>query len=257
MALPEFLDFPSEPRIGDKYPMTPVVGVPQYVWDGEKWTTQGGTVGGTGVSNDLPLMDGVANAGVSLEWSRDDHVHPSDTSRLAVTDFNTHIQNNRTNISLVGVGSFDIVVPAAAKQARLTGVLWNSGVSNAVVRISIEAGVFPATGYAASGVKYHNAEFGVLTTLVNAPKTGMFIYDGANNIAQPVQFDMTITLARPDVSRVFNCESRCGYFVGGENHHSFYTTYLIPVVSTRVLALRLVGSSNWLAESYLTVEWLG
>ena len=32
-----------------------------------------------------PAMDGVANPGVAVTWSRSDHVHPSDTSRLALS----------------------------------------------------------------------------------------------------------------------------------------------------------------------------
>jgi hypothetical protein len=36
-------------------------------------------------SNVAPLMDGVAGAGTGIVWSRSDHVHPSDTSRLALS----------------------------------------------------------------------------------------------------------------------------------------------------------------------------
>ena len=46
------LDFPSSPTIGQKYPTTPVTGVPQYVWDGEKWITQSGAA-----SNKQPVYD--------------------------------------------------------------------------------------------------------------------------------------------------------------------------------------------------------
>jgi len=31
-------DFPSAPAVGDKYPVAPAAGQPQYTWDGEKWT---------------------------------------------------------------------------------------------------------------------------------------------------------------------------------------------------------------------------
>jgi hypothetical protein len=40
------LDFPSAPTNGQKYPQPPVAGVPVYTWDGEKWTTVPGSVGG-------------------------------------------------------------------------------------------------------------------------------------------------------------------------------------------------------------------
>jgi hypothetical protein len=32
-------DFPASPTVGQKYPASPIAGVPQYNWDGEKWTT--------------------------------------------------------------------------------------------------------------------------------------------------------------------------------------------------------------------------
>jgi hypothetical protein len=32
-------DFPNAPTVGQKYPASPVAGVPTYNWDGEKWTT--------------------------------------------------------------------------------------------------------------------------------------------------------------------------------------------------------------------------
>lgn len=35
-------------------------------------------------STDLPLMDGVATVGVSLEFARGDHIHPNDTSKQAL-----------------------------------------------------------------------------------------------------------------------------------------------------------------------------
>jgi len=36
------LDFPASPSNGQKYPASPIVGVPTYTWDGEKWTAVGG-----------------------------------------------------------------------------------------------------------------------------------------------------------------------------------------------------------------------
>lgn len=41
---------------------------------------------GTGPSTALPLMNGVANAGVSVYFSCGDHVHPTDTSRAPVNN---------------------------------------------------------------------------------------------------------------------------------------------------------------------------
>ena len=47
-------DFPASPSVGQKYPASPVAGVPTYTWDGEKWTTIGGAVsGGLAVCYDI------------------------------------------------------------------------------------------------------------------------------------------------------------------------------------------------------------
>ena len=44
----------------------------------------GGGAGGGTPSTTPPLMDGVASPGTVIQYSRGDHVHPSDTSRLAL-----------------------------------------------------------------------------------------------------------------------------------------------------------------------------
>ena len=40
------LDFPGSPSVGQKFPSSPIVGIPSYTWDGEKWTTAVGTASG-------------------------------------------------------------------------------------------------------------------------------------------------------------------------------------------------------------------
>ena len=54
----------------------------QYGRQSQGWTQVAGG-GGATPSNALPAMDGTANAGTSLLYSRGDHVHPTDTSRQA------------------------------------------------------------------------------------------------------------------------------------------------------------------------------
>jgi hypothetical protein len=72
-------DFPDNPSIGTVYG--------DYTWDGEKWAvTSDGSGGGGGTPSDTnPIMDGVAAPGVSDNYSRGDHVHPTDTSRAAAS----------------------------------------------------------------------------------------------------------------------------------------------------------------------------
>ena len=63
-------DFPNAPTMGQTYQ--------GYTWDGEKWV--GATIA---PSNINPLMNGVAAPGTSVKYTREDHVHPSDISRVA------------------------------------------------------------------------------------------------------------------------------------------------------------------------------
>ena len=53
------LTFPSSPSVGQKYPAPSVVGIPTYVWDGEKWTTVGGNIGNSYVSKGGDVMTGL------------------------------------------------------------------------------------------------------------------------------------------------------------------------------------------------------
>jgi hypothetical protein len=77
------LDFPASPSVGQKYPASPIAGIPQYTWDGEKWTTQGGSIVSATPGTALPLMDAKpALVGVSTNFSREDHVHPVDTKAV-------------------------------------------------------------------------------------------------------------------------------------------------------------------------------
>lgn len=83
------LNFPNSPAPGDKWPSPPVPSLPIYTWDGEKWTTISGSIGGGALappSTLLPLVDATpASTGVSISYSREDHIHPTDTTRAAVT----------------------------------------------------------------------------------------------------------------------------------------------------------------------------
>ena len=83
--------------MGMNFPITPTVGqvFGNYVWDGEKWKIKppsGGGGGGDPPSDALPLMDGVAAAGVLEEYSRGDHKHPSDTFKEATIAAGTTAQ---------------------------------------------------------------------------------------------------------------------------------------------------------------------
>lgn len=291
MDFPPNTAHPAAPAVGDKWPSPPVPNKPVYIWDGVKWTTVDTAIADVvGPSSTLPKMDDrVAATGVEANWSRGDHVHPSDLSKLDViggtvspgplmldyTPGGTLDAVNKAyvdasparfvSISLGGVSSTDITVPATAKIARLTGVLYNAVGATARVQVSMAPGVFITTSsstYVVNGFGYNSLAAGDVIPRTSVAETGFLMHGppSADNLAQPAQFDATITLARPDSSRVFNCESRCSYFSGFDNWHWFLTTYLIASAggtSLNVLALRLLSTSNWSAGSYLSLEWIG
>lgn len=78
------LDFPSNPSNGQTFNSGGVT----WVFDGIKWTVSS-EAGFPAPSNAMPLMDGNAAVGISLLYTRQDHVHPSDTSRAAVSSVPT------------------------------------------------------------------------------------------------------------------------------------------------------------------------
>jgi len=69
-------DFPNTPANGDV--------ANGYTWDGEKWAFTPNPIIAT-PSNVDPFVDGTANPGVLSTYSRGDHVHPSDPSKLSKT----------------------------------------------------------------------------------------------------------------------------------------------------------------------------
>lgn len=61
-----------------------IVGGNIYIWQNNAWTNSGQPSPNTAVpaSNATPLMNGVASAGASSQYSRGDHRHPTDTSKV-------------------------------------------------------------------------------------------------------------------------------------------------------------------------------
>lgn len=60
-----------------------------WLYNGTTWTNSGQALPDVIVtaSDALPLIDGAADAGTSLEYSRGDHRHPTDTTRASQSDF--------------------------------------------------------------------------------------------------------------------------------------------------------------------------
>ena len=76
------LNFPTLPTLNQQYPVPAIPGVPVYTWDGEKWTTYGASITNAFPATALPLMDATpAVVGITSKYAREDHVHPTDTTR--------------------------------------------------------------------------------------------------------------------------------------------------------------------------------
>lgn len=70
------LDFPDAPALGDKYPVPHVAGVPDYMWDGEKWTSveHAHELDLTGF---LPLAGGIMTGDIVLKGDPSAVLHPA------------------------------------------------------------------------------------------------------------------------------------------------------------------------------------
>ena len=79
------INFPASPALNQKWPQPAVAGIPVYTWDGEKWTTVGGSIAAYAPPADaVPLMDATPGlVGTATEYAREDHVHPTDSAIVA------------------------------------------------------------------------------------------------------------------------------------------------------------------------------
>ena len=88
------LDFPVAPLVGDRFPTPSVAGMPQYIWDGEKWTTAANTITTAPPSTGMPLEDNATpQIGVTTKYAREDHVHPSTALKYSAQSLTTTQQS--------------------------------------------------------------------------------------------------------------------------------------------------------------------
>ena len=132
-----------------------------YVWDEDSsdWL-DGGPITSPSPSSTLPLMNGTANAGTGSNYSRYDHVHPSDTSKQDVLVSGTDIKTinsqdllgsgdialqtvlvSGTNIKTINsnsiLGSGDLDVTPDAEDVTFTGTVGNITASDTDVESAI------------------------------------------------------------------------------------------------------------------------
>jgi hypothetical protein len=113
------LNFPDRPVTGQRWPQPAVVGLPIYLWDGEKWTTSQTRASTTDpASNDTPRMDAIAAAGVTRKYARADHRHPGDATKAV--PFNSSFTGTLTAgpIDVARDVKVDGAITSSAKQHR-------------------------------------------------------------------------------------------------------------------------------------------
>ena len=129
------LDFPSSSlSVGQKYPVTPIAGIPQYTWDGEKWTTVGsGSATTAPPASALPLMDATpAVVGVTTKYAREDHVHPTDSSMLQKSANLSDVANVVTARQSIYAAPFDAMAYSGMQINGSTDVSQERGYNNPV-----------------------------------------------------------------------------------------------------------------------------
>ena len=85
------LNFPDAPVNGQIF----TSGGMSWQWDTVKWGQVGSGMAPPPPSLILPSMDGVAQAGVGIAYTREDHIHPTDTSRYAASNPSGYISGNQ------------------------------------------------------------------------------------------------------------------------------------------------------------------
>ncbi len=132
-----------------------------------------------------PAMDGTASAGMSGSWSRADHVHPSDTSKvdkvegkgLSANDFTDALKSKLDGIS---DGANAYVLPNATSET-LGGVTVGQNISVSSGTISV-----PNASTSAVGVSRLSSSVSLDSeTLAATPKAVKTAYDLANSKQSP------------------------------------------------------------------------
>lgn len=107
---------------------------------------------GMSPSNNLPVMNGTAAAGTGVTGARDDHVHPTDTSRASAATLTSHTGNLANPHSVtkaqVGLGSVDDTSDATKNAAIAT--LANKTLDAANCKLGAITGLIKATAGAFS-----------------------------------------------------------------------------------------------------------
>jgi hypothetical protein len=182
-------DFPNSPTNGQKYPASPVAGVPTYTWDGVKWTTVGGAVGGK-----IAVYTDGSNAMTAQLTVVNPPVNPTDAAAKSYADTKVSKAGDTMTGSLTVSGTLTVsggglLVNASSANLTLNKPTYNSG--NAVygstagaLRWALVLGdaTTEAGGNVGSNlaiISYSDAGAGLTTPLQIARSNGQITLSGA------------------------------------------------------------------------------
>lgn len=119
---------------GDAYQVGSGGNYTLYIWSSSQsaWV-QAGTLGTVSPSTSAPLMDGTASAGSQNLYSREDHVHPSDTSRASKEEMDALIKTSQALIDQsFTYRESPAIQDGLARIDKIKGntILWNQLVAN-------------------------------------------------------------------------------------------------------------------------------
>jgi hypothetical protein len=200
-------------------------------------------------SSTTPLMDGVAAIGTGTTWARADHVHPSDTSRVATT---TTVNGHALSSNVV-VSASDLTtgtLPASAEPAHTGGDVTNTAGSLAMTVVGIKGVTVPtlATGY----LYYNGSAFSWTTaggTTTNSLTAGSGLSGTAFNGSAAVTW--TLATAYGDTINPYASKT-ANYFLAAPNGSAGVPTFRaivaadIPTLnqSTTGTAANITATSN-------------
>ena len=92
-------------------------------------------------SSTAPLVDGTASAGSSTDYARADHVHPTDTTRAAVSDLTTHTSDTTAHVTAAERAAWD------AKASTDTATTSANGLMSASDKSKLDGIGAKANGY--------------------------------------------------------------------------------------------------------------
>lgn len=110
----------------------------------------------------VPVMDGTAAVGTSTKYAKEDHVHPSDTSRMTAAQVNAAINQSLQMLLPEDIGAAPIVSDITISS---TGSVSQSLDTNTIYHFTGELTSLTITLNTANGVPHYHFDFNVGSTI--------------------------------------------------------------------------------------------